>query len=387
MKKILIAFVVLLGIMSTYCMAAEVIFSEKFNNIKSLEEIGFKKIRDNKKDVFEIINGELRMTFFNSPYKGTSYRKKVAVPKYGELNFELKISPAGDYDNFSLQMKLGNLLFSFRKPYWRIFRRGTNKWLYAGKIDTDKYHKCRIRFNTEKKYAEFYVDDMKNPVLVDNESDIRENANGELVIANYGHASGRIINILQNIELKKLDASAFEKAKNIPLEGTWIFYGIDYENWRLADLRSKCPQPAEDFFLMTVGAHPETTLNKYELSPNPPVNVSRLPSRIIFADMPLRPVPEYARKNILHAVRNGAKLLILNGFFTLNKGDFAGTELAKILPLDVTDPWNDAKITGGTKKEFNTVFAACGKGEVSIFLNKKLSSQAEFDMLVSCITK
>ena len=137
-------------------------------------------------------------------------------------------------------------------------------------------------------------------------------------------------------------------------------------------MRRKCPQPSEDFFLQTIGAHPGTTFNKYELAPKPPVNVSILPSRIIFADMPLRPIPEYARKNILHAVRNGAKLLILNGYFTLNKGDFSGTEFAKILPLDVTDPWNDVKITGGIRKKFNTVFAGCGKGEVGIFLNKKL---------------
>ena len=386
MKKYIILFVGILLFCSSLP-ASEVVFSEKFNNIKSLEEIGFKKIRDNKKDVFEIINGELRMTFFNSPNKGTSYRKKVAIPKYGELNFELRISPVDKYDNFSLQMKLGKLLFGFRNPYWRILCRSTNKWLHAGKISTNEYHKLRIRFNTEKKYAEYYVDDMKNPVLVDNASDIQENANGELVIANYGHASGKIVHTLQSIELKKLNASVFEKSENISLRGTWIFYGIGYENWRLADLRSKCPQPAENFFLQTIGSHPETTLNKYELHPNPPVNPDVLPSRIIFADMPLRPIPEYARKNILNAVRSGAKLLILNGFFTLNKGDFAGTEFAEILPIDISDPWNDAKITGGVRKDFNTVFSAYGKGEVGVFLNKKLSSQAEFDMLVSCITK
>lgn len=385
MKNFLLVFALLSVILSTDCMAAEVIFSEKFNKITSLEEIGFRKIRDNKRDVFKIDKGELRMACFHSPHKGTAYAKKIAVPEYGELNFELRISPAGVYNNFSLQMKLGNLLFSFRDPYWRIYRRKTNTWLYAGKISVNQYHKFRIRFNSVKKYAEFYVDDMKNPVLVDSESDIKADAAAELLIANYGHASGQINHALQNIELKKLDKSFFSSGADKPLKGTWIFYGIGFEDWRIAEIRKKCPEPIDDFFVQNIGSHPETTLNKYDLQPCPPVNIINLPAKIIFADMPLRPIPEYARRNIVEAVKKGASFLLLNGYFTLNKGDFLNTEIASMLPLDVSDRWNNVKVIGGISKKYNSVFAEYGKGTVGVFLNKKLSSQAEFDMLLDYI--
>ena len=131
----------------------------------------------------------------------------------------------------------------------------------------------------------------------------------------------------------------------------------------------------------TVGAHPGTTPNNYSLEPQPPVKVKQFPARIVFADMPLRPIPPYARNTITEAVKNGASLLILNGYFTLNKGDFYRSEFSGILPLDLSDPWGEIKVTGGKRGRCNTVFSEYGKGNVGIFLNKKLMSEQEFKMI------
>lgn len=363
-----------------------VVYSESFDGSRSLEQRGFRKIRDNGKDVFEVVGGELKMVCYPTPYKGKSYSRKIPMPKYGELNFEVKVNAnQGEYTNYSLQMKFGSLMFAFQFPRWRVRRPAEDKMLHAGYISLNKYHKCRIRFKSEEHYAEYYVDDMENPVLVDSESNLKYQPEAELVIANYGLPRGIVTNHLRNLELKELKKKDFAGGENNPLKGTWIFHGMCSEEWKLEDLKKQCPQPVSVFVLETIGSHPETTLNKYDLQPKPPINPVNLPERIVFADMPLRPIPDYSLNNIESAVKKGAGLIVLNGFFTLNKGDFAGTRLGKMLPVDLRDPWKDPTVIRGAGKKFNTAFLRQGKGWTGVFLNRGAGSEEEYRFLLSCL--
>ena len=363
-----------------------VVWSVKFEKEGSLADNGFKRYRDNGKDQFTVRDGVLTMVCQNSPYKGTGYEKTMPGLLRGELTFEAFTGSGTGYNHYSLSMGMGNLLISWRgKNAWHLYHPEENKWHpLTDRVSNGVWHKYKISFDAINHTAEFYVDDMENPVFIDERSEFITGNNVNFRISNYGLCRGTIVNKLRNIELKAVPEG--KKITHQPLKGTMVFRGISDTFWPLrklvADLGEK---DIAEFILQIPPHHVKNDNVHFDLQPKP--SPSKGPAKyIIFADMPSTPIPLYTMKMIRLAVENGAKLIILDGLFTLQKGEYAGTVLEDILPVSAKDKWGsaaplpDAKIHKHNGR-VSIVYKSVGKGMVYVVLGNIIKDPSAADVL------
>lgn len=362
------------------------VWSEKFEKDGSPADNGFKLIRDNGKDQFTVCNGVLTMVCQNSPYRGTSFRKEIPGVLRGELTFEAITGEGTGYDHYSLCMAMGGMTFSWRaKSAWHLYHPKENKWhVLTDQVKNGVWHKYKIRFDAVERTAEFYVDDMDNPVFIDTNSEYIPGQTIRFRISNYGLSRGMIVNRLRNIELKALPEK--KKRNGTVLKGTMIFRGISDTFWPLKELAASLGEKDITEFIVQLPAHHPGNRNvRFDLQPKP--NPSKAPAKnIVLADIPSTPIPPYTMKMIRLAVENGAKLIILDGLFTLQKGEYAGTVLEDILPVSVKDKWGsaaplpDAKIHKHNGR-VSIVYKSVGKGMVYVVLGNIIKDPSAADVL------
>jgi hypothetical protein len=165
-----------------------------------------------------------------------------------------------------------------------------------------------------------------------------------------------------------------------------IFRGISDNHWPLKELAASFGEKdITEFYLHIPGAHTNNENIRFDLLPKP--SPSRAPAKyIVLADFPATPIPQYTLKMIRRAVENGAKLIILDGEFTLQKGEYAGTILEEILPVSVKDRWGkavplpDAKIHKHNGKD-SIVWKNVGKGAVYVVLGNAVKDPSVTDVL------
>ncbi|MBR2508782.1 MAG: hypothetical protein IKB71_03450, partial [Lentisphaeria bacterium] len=192
-------------------------------------------------------------------------------------------------------------------------------------------------------------------------------------IENYGLSKETVQYELKN--LKVVELSGKETAAGpVKLNGTSLFKGISSTEWPLNKLLNKLGEKNIKIYnLDTPGQHVDNGANIFKLVPNPPLNPAELPKNFILADIPLDTLPPYVHKQILASVKNGGRLLVLRGYFSLNKGNYAGSMLEKILPVSVDDKWNEPQILDGAEvisRNGKNVMAVSkyGKGKVFVTL-------------------
>ena len=183
-----------------------VVWSEKFEKDGTPADNGFKLIQDNKKDEFTVKDGVLTMVCQNSPHKGMGYVKEIPGLLNGELTFEASTGGGIGYDWYSLCMKMDGMMISWRaRNAWHLYHPSENKWYVLNpNVENGVWHKYKIVFDSEERTAEFYVDDMENPVFIDTKIEYTAKKNVILRINNYGLSAGTVVNKLRNIELKAL---------------------------------------------------------------------------------------------------------------------------------------------------------------------------------------
>ena len=73
----------------------------------------------------------------------------------------------------------------------------------------------------------------------------------------------------------------------------------------------------------------------------PGINQKVPPRLIILCDIPAGKVlPSFVAEQIEKAVKKGSSLLLLGGYFTLNKGEFKGSVLERIIPVVCRNPFD-----------------------------------------------
>jgi hypothetical protein len=168
------------------------------------------------------------------------------------------------------------------------------------------------------------------------------------------------------------DSKAEKKDK---LDGTMLFLGMDVSKYPIEKFVKKFGKgKVTKFNFETPEVNLKNSSNKYEIRPVPPYRPSSLPQCIIMVDIPLDAIPSYAQKQMLQAINKGATLLIFNGLFTLNKGNFYKTLFEKILPVTVDNPWKNPVATQDAKTSYinNTLALAAkkaGNGRVIVIMN------------------
>lgn len=358
---------------------SDVIWEENFSKGPTMSDNGYASKGSNGKDQFEISGGELKMIFHHSPYKGGTFSKELpALPGKTEFAFDVKVWAEGSSGDLlsSLKMEFGNILMMFREGHLWVYRGVSRTWFKPGLVSKNSWHSIRIRFDAEKKTAEYYIDDMKNPVRVDSQSEFDPAKSFSFTIGNYGIAKGTIIHMVRNLKaVSWTEERKSSSAGTNEMRGNMCFHGIGSEVWPVRKLAEKFGGgEATDYRLHVIGANTGFPANRFDLLPKPPVRPECFPKCIVFADMPWTAVPEYARKNMVDAVKAGADFLILRGNFTLNKGGFYKSELEEYLPVSVDDPWKAPrpKPEAEILKDKGKVAAAigkCGKGRIIVVMD------------------
>ena len=165
-----------------------------------------------------------------------------------------------------------------------------------------------------------------------------------------------------------------------------LFRGVSDNHWPLKELSASFGEKdITEYVLQLPEFHTNNDNVRFNLLPKP--SPSRAPAKyIVLADIPATPIPQYTLKMIRQAVKNGAKLIILDGEFTLQKGEYAGTVLEEILPVSVKDKWGeatplpDAKIHKHNGKD-SIVWKNVGKGTVYVVLGNIVKDPSVADVL------
>ena len=363
-------------------LAEPVLWQETFPKDGELSGNGWTLLEDNGKDVFRVQDGALTMNCHNSPYHGTAYGKSLpALPSRFQFTFQVMVGagPSGSYDHFSLKMNLGNLLLAFRNPYWAIHRPGTNTWEHLSNISNASWHTCQIRFDTEKNTAEYFLDDLKQPVFVDVHSELRPQPD-TLKIANYGLTSGNLTNCLRELTITALPETS-QKQRN--LAGTLLYRGIGTDTWPLDKLQHAGGEPSFICHVeLTHQPHLDNGIIKFRVSPQPPPNPASLPKCIILADVPANALPDYALLQLLESVEAGATLVILNGYFTLDKGNFENSPMFPLLPVRWNGCWGNVQPKENATVVLNSLaWHPYGKGRVIATLPRQGSPEIAQELL------
>ena len=358
------------------------LWQENFPQDGELSDNGWTLVKDNGKDIFRVQGGTLTMGCRNSPYHGTAYRKTLPpLPSRFQFTFEVMVDARneGGYDHLSLKMNLGNLLLAFRDPFWAIHRPATNTWEKLSNISNATWHTCQIRFDTEKNTAEYYLDNLALPVFVDMHSDLKPQP-PSLTVANYGLTRGNLTNCLRNLTITALPENTLTQHR---LAGTLLYRGIDTDTWPMDKIQQAGGEPCITCHLELANQpHLDNRNASFQLRPQPPPTPATLPKCIILADFPANALPEYAVIQLLEAVESGATLVILNGYFTLDRGGFEYSPLAPLLPVRWNGCWGDVQ-----PREKATVVANClawkpyGKGRVIATLPRRSSPETAQEIL------
>jgi hypothetical protein len=217
------------------------------------------------------------------------------------------------------------------------------KWKNIGKVSNAKWIKYKIAFDADAGTVEYYIGDMENPAMVDSNVTLKPEKNGKgmLVIGNYGLANDTVLNELRNIRLVKVAGDARNAAVG---SSAMLFRGVAFDCYQLDNIINKLNVSKVQKYTLVTGLALHAKNNLY-LDKKPSTKLKLLPKYIIMADMPLGgSVPGYVQKMIAESVKNGSTLLILGGMFTLNKGEFKGSPLEKILPVKISSPWDVQKL-------------------------------------------
>lgn len=141
-------------------------------------------------------------------------------------------------------------------------------------------------------------------------------------------------------------------------------------HWKYKELTAKLGEEVSEFSVAPSGYHVSNAPNAFALFPKPKLRMP-LYKYIVLADMPYKPIPDYVVKHILNSVKNGGKLIILGGYFTLQKGGYVGTEFEPILPVSIKDRWKEVTALPDAKVfQFNgkdaVIYKPYGKGMVYV---------------------
>ena len=117
--------------------------------------------------------------------------------------------------------------------------------------------------------------------------------------------------------------------------------------------------------------HCDPNTNNYQYFKLPGFESVANAKYIIFNDAPN--VHEALQKKILESVNDGAKLLIMGGFYSLNRGGFMNSRLGNALPVVMDKVWN----LGGSDKKPLEINSDGSKAKIYYYLDLKAAADTK----------
>lgn len=376
MKSLLGIFFAALGIQLA---AAEILWQADFNK---KGELDWKKIRVNANDSFVTKDGVLIATcsaLGKNVNKGAVYETALPDVDRGTLYFEVRPnatnSNSHSYNHLSLLIRFNGRLISLRPDWWLYHFAGKNRRLAS--IPNHKWLNFKIEFDRKAKTIAYFYNDMQTPVFT--EKDVVFKGPVKFQFGNYGLTSGTIINHIRNVRLEKLEAAAVKARK-----GAVVLRGVDFDAYDIDGILKEFGITEKPVFCDVAFKTGLIIKNDFYLTKSP-LFARNKPELIIMADFPFNgTLTEDDINELVAEVNGGARLIVLGGMFTLNRGEFKNSAFNKILPVKIQTPWNIAY-----KKENFAVQGA--KGAVAIYYKTpavkgaKVSLKVEKSPLLSSI--
>jgi len=319
-----------------------IVFQEDFER-GSLADRGWTVDAAPEQSLWEMSDGSLKATCFFKPYKGGRIRREVPYVPRGELTFDAQLAQGGGtgYNHLSLQFIYGMMLSFKNYGGHHLLRYHGGKWRrVASNVPMGKWVRMKVRFDGEKKIAEYYCGDMQYPASIETGIVLKPKDGAramELAIGNYGLCTGTLVHRVDRIVLTRLP-QYLDWA--MPKQVT-VYRGISFERLRVSQIVKRMGAEDPAVFTMQTGLGLEPS-NRFYLDRMPSILSPGRDRAILFADLPLGPndaMPTFLQEKIRDDVRSGAKLVVLGGPFTLGNGCFQGTCLEPMLPVGLKGPW------------------------------------------------
>lgn len=197
-------------------------------------------------------------------------------------------------------------------------------------VKPDEWHHCRITFDAPNDRAEFFLDDMSDPAFIAGAMSVWSEAEflgGEIRIGGMGGSPNGSAEF-KNIVLTETKETGATHART----ETLVFEGMVHEFYGVAEfLKEDSPRT----YLLDYTRYCYWPKNCYKYSRLPGAETLKRARRIVLVDAPAgfdHVLPDFLLKDMADAVKDGAELIVLDGVFALDRGEYAETPLAGILP-------------------------------------------------------
>jgi hypothetical protein len=200
---------------------------------------------------------------------------------------------------------------------------GTRK--LAG-IPSGEWLSFKIDFDKKAKTIAYYYKDMDTPVFVEN--NVEFSGPVKFQFGNYGLTNGVVVNHIRNVRLEPMQITRKKER-----DGAIILRGIDFDSYDLEGIVNAFGIQKQPVYCDTSFETGLLIKNNFSLGKRPMFKASRA-KLIIMADFPLNGTLEHSEiRELINEVSDGAKLIILGGMFTLNRGEFHDKDFNSILPV------------------------------------------------------
>jgi len=160
----------------------------------------------------------------------------------------------------------------------------------------------------------------------------------------------------------KLEEAATGEAAKAPRTETLVFEGCVNDYYRSAK-RLQADKPR--VYTLDSTRAVIFPLNEFKYSSLPGASTIARARRIVIEDAPAGPnglIPNFVLEDIAAAVEDGAELIVLDGPFTLNRGEYRGTAIERIVPEGAMP---DSPFARFERPEI--LERSVGKGKVKVF--------------------
>ncbi len=387
---------------------------EDFEGAVDLTERGWRVEADETQSVWTVVDGHLEVICPRNPYKGGRIVRDVPTIERGVLEFDCRLGVEGssNYNHLSLGLRLFEHLMAFKKysGHHLLVHVPAENIMYSatGAVPLNEWVHYRVEFDTTRGRVEYYLGDERDPLKIDTRLTMNiEGETGELEIFNYGLTKGTVTNWVDNISLRAIETGGEQTAG--ARDRTLLILGISSERLGVeAAVREAVPGERLVVYNMQTRSSATRPTNLLTLDKVPGATTWESAQQIILADVPAGPgecLPPHLLDDLERSVSDGADLLVLGGPFALGSGQYAGTVLEEMLPVEVGGAWqlkrfeapqalageaavlwyHDAPAKPG---EVRTALPAggtpmfawwpYGKGRVGVFLGAALGSAEDF---------
>lgn len=409
--------------------ANKVIFADNFQNKATFNKT-WKNLSSPGKSTYQLDGKSLAVTIYHNPFNDGYIECDIPLIKKGMLEFDMEFADPNNARGIGLFVDIYNISTFFhsacgdwryyypqpeakRIPGFGIEPVGHQKIANVAKKGRSHY---RIVFDVDKDRVEFFKDDMNDPAaILGNISVLGHDfyRGGKIRIGSMGYTiSGKPYTYrVMNLKLTQLEE---KNTTNTQKQGVLLFQGWTFDELKIFEALTSNGFKKQDLSCYTLESTSSAMIIANRLLYNKMPGEQKLKNSklIVLADAPSGPngiIPDFILKDMANFVKDGGRLVVFGGFFTLEKGEYQKTPLAEVLPVKLGSPYTTGKFAKSSAlksvaQEYNWLNSApefqvkyfhdlelkknaivklscegkpmlvewqCGKGSVAVFLAKK----------------